>query len=300
MKNHVLIWLCGEDMTLLGGAIVALVNDVGPIRMVGATGTVPMPLQLNGQEVPFLSKEQLSGQDVDYIILAGQHYNTRSVRYELDSYGFESAVILPDRVCCLAGFSVEKYCALLHSKLSIFSLNCFGGFISHLFGMPFRSPFVNLFSTEDSFLAFLEGNPAETLFHELAFVASRHEPVLQFDYPIFRCGDLILHMNHYADFPSAVAKWHERKLRINFDNLFVTMYTDRADILERFCRLPYEKKVCFTYLPSDHPSICSLRRDASDGKELWHSVDDIATGKYQTLDLFELLLHGRQVPVKAT
>ncbi len=298
MEKNVLIWLCGEDIILLGGAIAALARDIGGIHIAGATGTRPMALQFNGRQVPFLEKTMLRTLEIDYVILTGRKYNIRTVRYELDFYGLESAFILPDRVCCLAGFSVKKYRNLLASKVSIFSLNCFGGLVSHLFGMPFRSPFVNMFSTEDSFIDFLEADPAQTLFSELQFIESRYEPVQHFDYPVFRCDNLLLYMNHYPDILSAIAKWNERKKRINFDNLFVTMYTDRQDIIERFARLPYKKKICFTYQPSELPSIYTLERTAFDGKELWHSVDDIATGIYQPLDLIDLLTSGRQVPAK--
>ena len=108
MEKNVLIWLCGEDIILLGGAIAALARDIGGIHIAGATGTRPMALQFNGRQVPFLEKTMLRTLEIDYVILTGRKYNIRTVRYELDFYGLESAFILPDRVCCLAGFSVNS------------------------------------------------------------------------------------------------------------------------------------------------------------------------------------------------
>lgn len=297
MNKKVLIWLSGEDIRLFPKAIQGLIRDVDPVTIVGMTGTRPISLVIDGQRLPFIKKEQLREIGIDYVLLTGGRWNIRSVEYELEFYGLKDVMVLPDRVVCLVGFSVARYHELKKSELSIFSLNCFGGIISHLFCLPFRSPFVNLFSTEDSFIEFLEGNPARTFFNKLKFVESCYEENLQIDYPRFRCGNLDLWMNYYPDIPSAVSAWNKRKTRVNFDNLFVVMYTNNQKILERFDKLPYQKKICFTFLHSELESVCTINQENFGNRELWDCVNHIALAKYQPLDLFALLLYGKQVRV---
>ena len=63
--------------------------------------------------------------------------------------------LLGDWIVCVPGFTLDKYRKLQRSRLSIFAMNCFGGLISHTLGLPFRSPFVNIFFREKDFLNFL-------------------------------------------------------------------------------------------------------------------------------------------------
>lgn len=64
--------------------------------------------------------------------------------------------LLGDWIVTIPGFELGKYRRLQRSRLSIFPFNCFGGFISHTLGLPFRSPFVNMFfNSEKEYLRFL-------------------------------------------------------------------------------------------------------------------------------------------------
>lgn len=297
MKKNVLIWLSGENANLLPKALVRITGNINDIDIVGITGTRNIPVTINGEKIPFIPKENLKQLKIDCVLLTGGDYNIKSVKYELNHYGQNDTLVLPDRVCCLQGFSVARYRELLDSKLSIFSQHCFGGLISHLFGMSFRSPFVNMFFEEENFLEFLENNPAQTLFHDLKFIGMDYEKNLHIDYPVFQCDNLVINMNHYSDIPSAISKWNERKQRINFDNLLIVMFSNQQHILERFSQLPYQKKICFTFRPSSLPAICTLRAKEFPNKELQDCVNKIAIAVRQPLDLFELLLYGRQIPV---
>ena len=71
-------------------------------------------------------------------------------------------------------------------------------------------------------------------------------------------GDIEIRFNHYKTFDEAVAKWEERKQRINWDNLFVLgIDGDNCsyETMRRFDMLPYENKVIFTHIP--YPEIKS-------------------------------------------
>ena len=57
-----------------------------------------------------------------------------------------------------------------------------------------------------------------------------------------------LFFSHYGVFEEAVAKWEQRKKRINIKNIIVMMDGDTSsdDLLERFDRLPILRKMVYT------------------------------------------------------
>ncbi|WP_022765631.1 DUF1919 domain-containing protein [Butyrivibrio sp. XPD2006] len=136
---------------------------------------------------------------------------------------------------------------LKNKDFSIISNNCIGGVISHDLGLQFKSPTVNLLIKPDDFVKFLENFD---YYKNLEIV----EIPYYTDYPVGMLGDIPLFFKHYNTFDEAVAKWKERMNRINYDNLFIMM-SDRFCMsyssLERFEKLPFKNKVCFT--AKDYP-----------------------------------------------
>jgi uncharacterized protein (DUF1919 family) len=69
------------------------------------------------------------------------------------------------------------------------------------------------------------------------------------NYPIGKLGELELHFVHYKNINEAKEKWNERRIRINYDNLFIMM-TDNdgcsEETIKRFEKLPYRNKVFYT------------------------------------------------------
>lgn len=74
----------------------------------------------------------------------------------------------------------------------------------------------------------------------------------RFDFPCGTIGDVEIRFNHYITFDEAVAKWNERKQRIDWNNLFI-IGIDGDDCtyksLRRFDALPFSNKVIFTHKP---------------------------------------------------
>ena len=202
--------------------------------------------------------------------------------------------LLGDWIVCIPGFTLKKYRQLQRSKLSIFSQNCFGGSISNTLGLAFMSPFINLFMNDNEYIRFLR-SPRVYMEEKLVFQKTAFERNLKFDYPIFTMGNVSVYMNHYPDFDVAVAKWNERKQRINWYNLFVMAYTENSEILEEFDTLPFGKKVCFVPFKSDLDSAfyinCNMRKDL---QYLWQFVNDFAKGQPFYYDVFDMLLYGKK------
>lgn len=107
---------------------------------------------------------------------------------------------------------------LLNDEPTLIASNCAGGFIYHWIGLQFQSPFINLFLTPEDFITALE--------HFDEFI---NTPVKEYknsgqDYPVgIAALGIKIYFMHYKTFEEALAKWDERKKRINKDNLGVML-----------------------------------------------------------------------------
>lgn len=145
-----------------------------------------------------------------------------------------------------------KRSRLKNRKPTIIASNCIGTFIYYDMRLRFNSPTINLSFDMNEYVNFLEDLPR---YLEQSIVPYNDE---RFDFPCGMLGDVEIRFNHYKSFDEAVAKWNERKLRIDFDNLFIIgIDGDNCsyESLKRFDMLPYENKVIFTHKP--YPEISS-------------------------------------------
>lgn len=127
---------------------------------------------------------------------------------------------------------------------SIIASNCIGTFMYYDMKMRFNSPTVNLSFDMNDYVRFLEKLP---WYLEQPIVPCEDD---RFDYPCGMIGDVEIRFNHYKSFEEAVAKWNERKERIDWNNLFVIGIDGddcTYDSLCRFDALPYTNKVIFTH-----------------------------------------------------
>lgn len=150
---------------------------------------------------------------------------------------------------------------LKKKDISIISMNCTGGILSHDLGLQFKSPTVNLFFRSEDFIKFCENLEYYLSIDE--FVECTDSSVIEErTYPIAYLGDLTLFLVHYHSVREAQRKWNERKKRVNWDNI-VIINTDREgmteELKERFEKLPY-RKVMFVHQPDEkHPSCFYIR-----------------------------------------
>lgn len=257
--QRILIWFQGSNSSFLVSAITNLFKNQDN-NIIGITGEIDVGKNfcINEKVIPFIPLDQVNNELTDYIVVSDVKIPFVNIMKIFLGKGFSEECVIDDRTICVPNFSFSKYKAIKKSKLSIISMNCAGGIVSHLFSLPFRSPFVNMFMNEDDFLSLLDNNPINSLFGELKLNSTRCETNSHIDYPVYELNGLLLNMNHYPDFYDAKCKWYERIQRINWYNLLVMMYTDNKEILERFDELPFSKKVCFVPFESDLPSAYSF------------------------------------------
>ena len=275
----ILLWVVSKDTRFIKSAINILERQHDEIKIVG---------KAVGEDISQINK------DFDVILVAGaKKIGMNKVTNAARQLNLPEEMLLGDWIACIPGFTLEKYRQLQNSRLSILAMNCFGGEISNTLGLPFRSPIINMFFDEKDYLRFLSA-PRAYMEEKLIFKETKFETNLKINYPVVNMGDVELNMNHYPDFNAAVEIWERRKARINWNNLFVTMYTEREDILQEFDALPYDKKVCFVPFKSNLNSAWFI---ITKDVPLWMAVNRFGAGNPFFYDPFDMLLYGKKTPL---
>src|SRR5574344_976068 len=110
---------------------------------------------------------------------------------------------------------------LKNSDFTILAPTCIAGVMYHELGRQFLSPTINLWMYDKDFLKFVH-DIRGYLSHDLRFVHGIDET------PTAYLNDILIHFNHYHSDEEAKQKWDERKVRVNYDNLFIIM-ADQPD-----------------------------------------------------------------------
>lgn len=101
---------------------------------------------------------------------------------------------------------------------TIISSNCTGGILYHWLGLQFKSPFINLWMTNDDFLTAMEN-----------FSEFIHTPIKEFkdttkSYPVgIGAHGVKIYFQHYRSWNEAISKWEERMQRIDTSNMVVML-----------------------------------------------------------------------------
>ena len=293
---RVVIWFQSPQFQVLSFALGVLNRRYGATSVLGLTNVPEAANMKNKIFGAAIDKNDLAALEYDIIIVSGQDTSLPPVLAEAIQLGLDTDKIVLDRTVCIPGFTLEKYQKLRRAKLSILSQNCWGGLIYHSFGLKFLSPTINLYAPDRDFLRLLS-DPRLHLDSELRFYSTNFDDEAQREYPVMTLGSSKLHMIHYNDDVSARRKWEDRRLRINWYNLLVMMYTERRDVLEEFDRLPFGKKVCFVPFESDLDSAFYIPPELVRGRNFYDAVNDLAANKIFCFDLWDMLFYGLRTPI---
>ena len=292
----VIIWFQSPQFSILSFALGVLNRRYGTISVLGLTNVPPSTNMKNKSLGVVIDKHELRSLEYDIIIVSGQDTSMTPVLNEAFTLGLDVDKIVLDRTVCIPGFSMERYKKLRRSKLSIVSQNCWGGLIYHSFGLQFLSPTINLYIAERDFLKILDDLKLY-LDSELRFYSTNFDETSQHEYPILSLGSSKLHMIHYDDEQSARRKWEDRRLRINWYNLLIMMYTENPRLLAQFDRLPFFKKVCFVPFESDLDSAFYIPPELVRKRNFFEAVNDLASNKIFCFDLWDMLFYGIRTPI---
>ena len=282
----VLIWRISNDTTFQDNALKILERQHDGIEVVGSS---------TGDDI---GKVDWGGVYDILLVVGANKISMSKVTQDARRLNLPEEKLLGDRTVCVPGFTLEKYRNLQESHPSIFSRQCFGGCVSNMLGLPFRSPFVNLFLSANDFIKFLRAPnfyfEKEPHFEKLTGT-SKENPA---GYPVLSLGDITLNMMHYKEKDEAISKWNERKQRINWDNLVIICLVESEELLEQFDALPYDKKICFVPFESDLDSAWYVNPKVSkNAKRFPDIINNFGWGYLFLYDLFDMLLYGKKTPL---
>lgn len=291
----VLIWHVSDDVRFKNNALKILEQQHGGIEIIGEASNQDIIKVDIKEDYDVILAVGANKRGMDRLPKDIDHLNnlTKNTGY----LNLSKEKLLADWIVCIPGFTLEKYRQLQRSHLSIISVNCFGGLLSNKLGLPFLSPFVNLFLGNSAFIKFLN-KPNEYLKEKLTYKGQRFDSTNNYEYPVVLLGDIPINMMHYKTFEESVESWERRKARINWHNLFVMMWSIKPKELEQFDALPYDKKVCFVPFKSDLDSAWYINPDIDKNQAHFvHKVNNFGRGLFYYYDVFDMLLYGKKTPL---
>lgn len=192
-----------------------------------------------------IQKEKLQDLEYDLLIVMNERNFDEIVEEAVHICNVPREKIVPYWVFEIPGLDLGRYMELRKSRISIISNNCWGGLVYRTLGLEVLSPFKNLFLEDADYIKLLK-NLRHYMESEPQFCEYSTDIHSQEWYPVLLLDDIRIHCNHDKDSEAAIAKWNRRKEKINWNNLFIEMYTDNLESEEAFYKLEgFDKKVCF-------------------------------------------------------
>ena len=296
----ILMWVVSNDGRFFQAATNILERQHNGVEVVGVTAAAPLQLSKDGKKIPFvpLAEANTWGGSYDVLLVVGAKQIGMSKIFKAAAqFGFDTEKLLGDWIVCIPGFTLDKYRKLQRSRLSIFSINCFGGLMSNLLGLPFRSPFVNLWINDSDFIKFLRA-PRIYLEEQPIYLRQSLNSTGSIEYPVATLGNVELNMLHYKTFEESFNAWEKRKSRINWYNILVEMWTENLESLRQFDALPYGKKICFVPFKSDLDSAWYVNPDINKNESRFaDKINQFGCGNPFYYDVFDMLLYGKKTPL---
>lgn len=243
--------------------------------------------QLDGYRV--YNDTELNLIDYDYIIVMSEKY-FKDIQHNLITRKVDKKKIISYKVLLLPGVKFEHYIRLFQNCPTIISNNCWGGIVYNTLGMECISPFKNLFLEDSDYLKLLD-NLELYLKNDLIFSSYGRDVHSGAVYPIMKLMDIHIHFNHSTSIEDAVRDWNRRVKKVNYENLFIEMYTESKENAKLFANNKFTKKICFVPFETDNKYMLQLHLQGKQ-KEFWETVNknaSLGNGSY-AYDLVELLL----------
>lgn len=296
MKYKVVIYGIGEQYNK-NYNILKYYELTEQISIVGVTAKwIPNSSYLD--EYKLVSLSELHTITYDYIVIMSDIYFDEIVN-DLVSREISRNKLVSYRVLQVPHLDFSSYIELKESRISIISNNCWGGVIYRTLGMECLSPFKNLSLEEEDYLRLLK-NFKYYMGCEPRFLKYAYNKNSKKEYPVMLLDDVKLHCNHDTNPEEAAEKWNRRKVKINYDNLFVEMYTENREMMGKFLALEeYDRKVCFVPFQTDKQNVVQL--SLYPGQSMfWETVNSNAGNgansiKYGSLQLLLGTVMERQV-----
>lgn len=262
---------------------------LGKLMVQGVTSDERDVMMVDGYR--FVPKTEIDSVEYDCCVVAVKDF--QAVLRETKSMGLDSQKCIPIRVFSVPFFDIVKYMEVKKAQISIISRNCWAGLCYNYLGLPFNSPFINMFFKPSDFNKLIKWFDYY-LSVPLEFERMDFENNLKREYPVGRLDDIFLYFNHYESFEEAKTCYDRRKERINKENLIFISSTVSESVEKEFDDIPHARKVIF--VPYDSALKSSIRinytdEEKSSGITFGMKSNYIANGMNPLFDLLSFL-HG--------
>lgn len=254
------------------------------IKIIGVTGRGIYHQFIDGY--PCVHTDDLLALDFDYLIISAKDYYDEI--YEMAaSFGIEQNKLIDVQVFSIPNFNFFNYVRLVESHISIIANNCWGGGIYHLLRMQFQSPFINMFVKDKDYIKLLK-NIRLLCNKKIEFTEWNDSDELKRQFPVYQLDNIRLYFNHYISREEVEFKWYERVERINWNNLFIMMFTEDINVAQQFDELDFERKVCFVPFECGLESAYTLKKP-NENMEFWEVVNGIAWNRLIDYNVIDML-----------
>jgi len=254
------------------------------LKVIGITGKDIYHQTIDGYSCVHISDLPLI--EFDYLIVSAQGYFDEICETAM-KIGIDQSKFINVQVFSIPNFNFVNYVRLVESHVSIIANNCWGGGVYHLLKMQFQSPFINMFVRDRDYIKLLKDIKLLCR-KKIEFVEWNYSVELKRQFPVYRLDDIILHFNHYISREEVEFKWYERINRINWNNLFVMMFTEDISIARQFDELDFEKKICFVPFNCNLKSTRTLKKPNADMK-FWEVVNGVPWNRLVDYNVIDLL-----------
>lgn len=281
------VWGMGEIYNRFYNALGYL-EKLGLIEVVGVTSSDIRLKRIDGYR--YIDKHNLKKESFDALIIMSEKY-FGEILDEAITQEVPSDVILSYRMLTIPNLNVQQYLSLTKNRVSIISNNCWGGLMYKRLGLKCMSPFKNLYFLDKDYIKLLKNldkymqiTPEPNGFD--------YDPVSHVKYPVLSLGDVNIQCNHFSNHTVAIDRWLNLRERLNYDNLFVEMYTVNEDIAMQFSDIEYNRKICFVPFKTELHS-CFTLLNGNNNSDFWECVNRTATMQNTEFDQLALIATGR-------
>lgn len=247
--------------------------------------------------------------EFDYIIIANQRNYAEIRKRIIDEFGIEEEKCINGRVFKHPCFNWELYKKIITDKPTIIAEACYGGYIYNQLGMKFYSPFINTRIFERDYLRLLYNfeyymsqniklaRDIQDIEEMEASIGQKEISWGKMGYPIAELGDIALHAIHANNLNQYFKEWNRRKLRINWDNIWIMMIIESDEMAEQFSKIKYKNKVGFYFKKTDCEDIVCLYDWENFSSRLESGHDFLSyvhhlfydENRFRSIDIFKLL-----------
>lgn len=211
-----------------------------------------------------ISKEELCGKEYDFLIIASSKFYS-DIKKEAIELNIPEHKIIDGSIFNMPLFDFKRYMSLLDDPVTIWSDDCWGGYVYHSLKLPFTSPCINIWWPRDSYMKFIQNpiyyieQPLEVL--DVGDLRKNSVPKGKIG-----IGDEQIQMEflHAPTFEKAREQWDKRKKRINKNRMFFKLGLPANNkcceqYLRIFDKIPFPK-ICFYSGHTEKKDVVYLKR----------------------------------------